>query len=140
MSPSPTNGSPHTAEVAGAGAAGGGIGVVLASLANGMNESSQWKAPLTVAAPLVAVALSGLWLFVKSMYIDPFVSKKKRESDVAELTLLLQQAEETRDRVRADPLASSSHKAKVEADVEELETQLLQRYKDQSLRIVQRAW
>lgn len=136
MIPSRNNSPPATAEVVGAGAGGGGVGAILAAVADGLPESSRWKSSLTIAAPIVAIALSGVWLFIKSTYINPYAARKRRESEEAELNALLRQAKEARDRVRSDPQASTAHKAKLESDVEELESLLLRRFRERTLKIV----
>jgi hypothetical protein len=107
--------------VVGAGAAGGGIGTVIAAVANGLPDTSEWKSALTVSSPLIAVGISGLWLFVKAVYIDPFVNNRKHRVTDEAMEKILSDARATAARTVDDPNASEEHKKEVKKMVEELE-------------------
>lgn len=116
------------ANVAGAGATGGGIGTVVAAFADGLPDSSPYKSLLTVASPLIAVGLSGLWLFLKHAYIDPVADRKRRaaeqkkyDAEMAQSERFLNKARAHLQSVRDDPNASDEHKLSLQKKVEELE-------------------
>lgn len=109
------------ANVVGAGAAGGGIGTVLAAIANGMPQASTPKGILIVGAPLIAVGISGLWIFVKSVYVDPYAARKKNEAADAAMDRILEEARANADRVLNNPNSSDGHKHDVKKMVEDLE-------------------
>src|SRR5215813_2202975 len=108
-------------KVAGAGAAGGGLGTMIAAFANSLPDTSHYKTPLLIGSPLITVAISGLWLFLKTVYIDPFVIRKK--SEVADITMdkFLEAARVNAKRVMDDPNATTEHKREVRKIVEDLE-------------------
>lgn len=112
----------NATNVVGAGAAGGGIGTVIAAIADGLPEASAYKSVVTVSAPLVAIGISGLWLFIKAVYIDPFAVGKKHESADAAMDKVLEDARMHAERVFGDPNSSDEHKAEVRKMVEDLET------------------
>jgi len=107
--------------VVGAGAAGGGIGTIIAALANGMPPTAPYKSVLTVSAPLLAVGISGLWLFVKTVYIDPYANSKKHAAADAVMERILADAHANMDKVLNDPNSSDAHKKEVRRIVEQLE-------------------
>ncbi len=107
--------------VVGAGAAGGGIGTIIAALANGMPHDAPYKSVLTVSAPLLAVVISGLWLFIKTVYIDPYANRKKHAAADAAMERILADARANADKVLNNPNSSEAHKKEVRRLVEELE-------------------
>ena len=110
-----------TTNVVSAGAAGGGLGTVVAAIANGLQGPSAYKSILTVGAPLIAVGVSGLWLFIKGVYIDPYVAKKKHETADAAMDSILANARANAEKVLNDPTSSDEHKKEVKKMVEDLE-------------------
>ena len=70
----PTRGS-----VAGAGVTGGSVGTALAAYASSLKDGDL-KTLLTVSAPLISIGVSGLWLFVKIMWIDPYMAKQRDQA------------------------------------------------------------
>ena len=109
------------ADVVGAGAAGGGLGTIIAAIANGLPEQSRYKSILTVTAPLIAVGISGLWLFIKGVYIDPYVARKKHETADAAMDSILANARANAEKVLNNPTSSEEHKREVKKMVEDLE-------------------
>lgn len=105
----------------GAGAAGGGIGTIIATLADGMQDGAEYKSMLTVVSPLIAVGISGLWLFIKTVYIDPYASRKKHEVLDSTMNKVLKDARDNASKVLNDPNSSESHKEEVRKIVEEIE-------------------
>jgi len=110
-----------TANVVGAGAAGGGIGTIIAAIANSMPDGAAYKSILTVSAPLIAVGISGFWLFLKAVYIDPFVDKKKNEAADAAMDKILSNAQDNASKVLNDSNSSEEHKQEVRKILEDLE-------------------
>ena len=110
-----------TIKVASAGAAGGGVGTVIATFANSLPPSSPYKSALLIGSPLITVAVSGLWLFIKTVYVDPFVLRKR--SDAADIAMdrFLEDARLNAKKVIDDPHASAEHKREVWKMVEDLE-------------------
>jgi hypothetical protein len=108
-------------DVVGAGAAGGGLGTVIATMADRLPPTSDYKSLLTVAAPLAAVAISWLCLFVKAVYIDPYAEAVKNKNADATMEKMLADAREHLTRVEADQSSSTEHRARVRKMVEELE-------------------
>ena len=121
MAPNKAPRRSNATNVVGAGAAGGGIGTVIAALADGMDETSQYKSVLIVSAPLIAVGLSGLWLFLKTVYIDPYAYRKKHEAADIAMGKILKDARLNAERVLNDPNSSEKHKQDVRKIVEDLE-------------------
>jgi cell division septum initiation protein DivIVA len=107
--------------VVGAGAAGGGIGTALAAWAANMPQGSQYKALLIVCSPLITLAVSGLWLFVKTLYVDPYAYKKKREAADAAMEKIIADARANAARVLGDANSSDAHKREVRKMLEDLE-------------------
>lgn len=107
--------------VVGAGAAGGGIGTIVAAAANALPDASPWKGILIVASPLITVGVGGLWLFAKSVYIDPFAAERKHRVANIAMEKVLADARSNATRVLADPNASAEHKREVQRIVEDLE-------------------
>lgn len=126
MATKPSSRSKESSSVLGAGAAGGGIGTVVASIAASLPADSSYKAFLTICAPLVTVGVSGLWLFVKTVYIDPFVARKSHQANHAYIETLLSDAKRYEESVLADPRATAKHKEEVRKQVERLEIALVQ--------------
>jgi hypothetical protein len=110
-----------TTNVVGASAAGGGIGTVIAAIANGMPEHSSYKSLLTVSAPLITVGISGLWLFIKTVYIDPFAARKKYQASDTAMEKVLADARTNAEKVLNDSNSSQEHKQEVRKMVEDLE-------------------
>lgn len=111
--------------VLGAGAAGGGIGTVIASIAASLPPDSVYKSFLTVCAPVVTISISGVLLFVKSVYVDPFVARRSYEANQSYLTTLLADAKRYERDVVADPMATAKHKEEVRKQVEKIEMALM---------------
>lgn len=107
--------------VIGAGAAGGGIGTVVAAVANSLPPTSAMRPLLIVSAPLITVCVSGLWLFIKVVYVDPFVTVRKNRAADTAMDRVLADARSNANRVLSDPNASTEHKKGVQKVVEELE-------------------
>jgi hypothetical protein len=107
--------------VVGAGAAGGGIGTVLAAIANNLPIDSPWKSTLSLSAPLVSIGISGLWLFIKAVYVDPFANGRRHRAADAAMEKILADARANADRIQNDPQASDTHKREVRKIVEDLE-------------------
>lgn len=103
----------------GAGAAGGGLGTLLVAAAQPLPEG--WRSFVSLSAPIVAVGISGTWLFVKSIYLDPFVRRKKdqvaREEQRQLLAALRSQLAEMAESGRIN----EERRKELEAKVRELE-------------------
>lgn len=109
------------ANVVGAGAAGGGAGTVIAALANNLPDGSRWKSLLILCSPLFAVCFSGLWLFVKAVYIDPFANGQRQRATDAAMEKILSDARANAQRVLDNPHSSKEHKREVNKIVEDIE-------------------
>lgn len=109
----PNNSAPKStsSDVVGAGMAGGGIGAVIAALADSLPDSSVYKSALTISAPIIAVGISGIWLFVKAIYIDPYVKRKKEELYNLETEKIFDEAESIVDQLRHDKNATDEDKS-----------------------------
>jgi hypothetical protein len=116
----------------GAGAAGGGMGTVVASIAAGLPSGSPYKELLTVCSPVITVAISGLWLFLKTVYIDPFVARKTYQANHSYIATLLVDAKRYEAQVLADPRSTIRHKEEVRKKVERLEIALMQAIEDRA--------
>ena len=112
-------------DVVSAGAAGGGIGTLLATFADSLPPESTYKTFITVTAPIATVGISGLWLFVKAVYIDPFAASKKHKSTHEHISKLIEDAKKTEKAILDDPNASDAHKKQIRKKVEELERRLM---------------
>jgi hypothetical protein len=124
----PAKKSPSTGKqpsVVGAGAAGGSIGTILATFADSLPADATYKTFLTVMAPLITIGISGLWLFIKGVYVDPYAAKKKHEADHSYLTQLATDAKGYEKTVLCDPNSTDKHKKEVRAEVEKLEKLLM---------------
>lgn len=108
-----------------AGAAGGGIGTVIAALAENMPDESEWKSALIIIAPLMAVGISGIWIFVKESFIDPIATKRRFAGSDEVMDFVYEQAKKQNDEVQADPHASDAHKAEVRKNFENISQQRL---------------
>jgi uncharacterized membrane protein len=97
-----------------AGAAGGGVGTVLAAIAVLLPEKSAWKQILTMLSPAISVGVGGLWLFVNANYIAPRIRQ-------AAVDKVLSDARAVEQRVLADPNSSAEHKQEMREAVEKLE-------------------
>jgi hypothetical protein len=126
MSLNSTRGKRVQGDVLGAGAAGGGVGTVIATLANSMPNDSPYKSLLIVTAPILSVGISGLWLFVKTVYINPYAARKEHDANRALFKELISEARATYASVLADPNATPQHKEAVRKDVEKLERIMMQ--------------
>jgi hypothetical protein len=111
-----------TTNVVGAGATGGALGTVIATIANGM-DASVYKSALIISAPLITVGISGVWLFLKTVFIDSYVNKKADEIMQKALT----DARANEDRVLNNPNSSPVHKRQVRKIIEDLEKLILKR-------------
>jgi hypothetical protein len=111
--------SPNNA--VGAGAAGGGVGTIVATFAQSLPDTSSAKAVLLVASPLITVCVSGLWLALKSIYIDPFMKDRKLRLVDRAMERVLANARTNALRALDDPNASPSHKRDMQKIVEDLE-------------------
>jgi hypothetical protein len=108
------------ANVVGAGAAGGGIGTIIAAVANGMTDGT-YKSVLTLSAPLITVGISGLWLFLKTVYIDPFANRRKHAAADTAMDKIIADARANAVRVLNDPNSSDQHKREVQKILEDLQ-------------------
>jgi hypothetical protein len=97
------------------------MGTVIAALAAGLPDKSGWKSPLTVFSPLITVCISGLWLFMKTVYIDPFVNNRKHKVANEAMEKIIGDARAIADRIAIDPSASKQHKEEAKKMVESLE-------------------
>ncbi len=118
--------SKQTTNVVGAGAAGGGIGTLIATFAESLPADSSYKSFLTIAAPLIAIGISGVWFFIKSVYIDPYAAKKKHDADFGYLNQLIDDAKSYEKRILDDPNSTEKHKQEVRKNVENIEKKLMQ--------------
>ena len=118
-------GSPNKATVLAAGTAGGGIGTLLATFADSLPIESSYKSGLTITAPLITIGISGLWLFIKAIYIDPYAATKKHKSSHAHINQLIQDARETETEILNNSNSTEEHKKAIRTKVEELETILM---------------
>ena len=91
-------------------------------MANSLSDTSGWKSALTVSSPLIAVGISGLWLFIRAVYVDPFVNNRKHEAADEAMDRILSDARATAAKTASDPNASEEHKKEVRKMVEDLET------------------
>jgi len=103
--------------VFGAGATGGVLGTVIVTIANGMSDDSAYKSALIISAPLLTVSISGIWLFLKTVFIDQYINKKA--DDIMQKALADAKANE--ERVINNPLSSQAHKKQVRKTVEDIE-------------------
>jgi len=113
--------------VIGAGAAGGGIGSIIAALATSLPPQSVTRLVLTVAAPSIAVLISGIGLFLKTAYVDPYVNKLKHQALSSAMETMLADARAERERIWSDARSTAEHKRKVTNLVQDLEQIKLQR-------------
>jgi len=111
--------------VIGAGATGGGIGTILAAFANSLPPESQYKVILTVTAPIITLGISGCWLFIKDVYIDPYVARKKHEANHNYINQLIEDARKYEAQILTDPNSSDEHKKDVRSEIERLEKLLM---------------
>lgn len=100
----------------GAGFAGGGIGTVIAAIADGISPNSAWKTVLTVSSPLIAIGIGGLWLFLKTVYIDPFAIRKKHEAENTRMERIINDAK----KLLADRDESEQSKQETRKELETL--------------------
>ena len=65
--------SPKNTNIVGAGVAGGGVGTLIAAFAESLPDDTGFKSILTISAPLITIAISGIWLFFKAclLYTSP---------------------------------------------------------------------
>jgi hypothetical protein len=91
--------------IVGAGVAGGGLGSAIATIANGMSDSV-YKSALIISAPLITIGISGLWLFLKTVYIDTWVNRK----EVEVMRNIISDARADRELVMNDPNSTEEHK------------------------------
>ena len=96
----------------------------------GLHSGSEYKERLTICSPLITVATSGLWLFVKAVYVDPFVARKAYQANHSYITELLTDAKRYEADVLADPRSTARHKEEVRKKVERLEMALMQAIED----------
>ena len=94
---------------------------MVAAIANELPENSFWKPILIVASPLITISASGLWLFIKVVYVDPFVNSRKHKAANAAMEQILAEARANAARVMGNPHASDEHKREVNKVVEDLE-------------------
>jgi hypothetical protein len=126
--PSPRSSSAKGAHsgVVGAGAAGGGVGTAISLYAQSLPVSSPYKVPLSVFAPLLGIGVSGIWLFIKSVYIDPIAARKQHEARQKLGKLLVADARELYERVKNDPNSTVKHRDSVRMNLEKLELSLVE--------------
>lgn len=130
MATRPSTTAKQQGGVLGAGAAGGGAGTVVAYVAASLPPDSPYKALLTVCSPLITVAVSGAWIFVKAIYVDPFVARKTHQANHHYIENLLADARRYEQSVLADPRSTPKHKDEVRKQVERLELALMQAIAD----------
>jgi hypothetical protein len=82
----------------GAGVAGATGGTSLLALVNTIPDSSRWKPVLTFASPTIAVAISGLWVFLKTR-LEIWGDDRSLDSE-------LKKAEETLKVIESDKSSS----------------------------------
>ncbi len=125
------SGTTDATNVLGASATAGGIGTIIALSAENL-VSPTWRPVLTQSAPLVTAGISGLWLFLKIVYIDPYVARKQKaeqaESErtkdaeaMERIETWYSMAKQLLEKVLNDPQASKTHKDGVRKTLEELE-------------------
>lgn len=117
--------SSKKSNVVGAGAAGGGIGTLIASFADSLPEDNELKTFLAVTAPIITVFISGLWLFIKTVYIDPFAASKKHDTTHKHISKLLADARKAEEQVLNAKHSTEAHKKQIRGKVEELEKLLM---------------
>lgn len=117
---------PNTANVLGAGATGGALGTTIAALAENMPANSDYRSQLIILAPMIAVALSSAWLFLKQVYIDPLANKKKMDASNDQMKTYLEQAKKTLADVLSDESSTEEHRTEARKIVEELERMQLE--------------
>jgi hypothetical protein len=122
----PINGPPrrgktaHAGNAALAGTAGGGIGTIIASMVKDMPDSG-WKHVLTVSTPLITIVISGVVLFIKVAYIDPFVNRRKlaaANEAKAHIDAIVDDQRKLAAKVKDDSSASAKHKREIQRQLE----------------------
>ena len=108
-------------DVVGAGITGGGLGTIIATIANNLPDGSRYKTALLIGSPLITVGISGVWLFIKNIYIDPFVARKRDQANNEAMERILQDARLNAQKVLDDSNASVTHRKNAQKMVEELE-------------------
>jgi len=115
------NGPSKANNVVGAGAAGGSLGTVFAAWANSQPSTASWKSLLVLGSPLFTLCISGLWLFFKSVYVDPFAVAQRQKAADSAMDKILKDARFNADKVTRDPSSTDEHKQEVKKMVEDLE-------------------
>ena len=87
--------SPKHTNIVGAGVAGGGVGTLIAAFAESLPDDTGFKSILTISAPLITIAISGIWLFFKAVYVDQYAASKKHKSKHKHINSLLEDARKT---------------------------------------------
>ena len=117
--PRPRPPSPHYGtDAALAGMAGGGVGSLIAEVVREIMPEGPWKHVLTVATPWIAVGISGTGLFIKVVYLDPWVANQKHAAAAAAVDKLLREYAAYADRILNDPSSSDKLKAEVREQLE----------------------
>jgi hypothetical protein len=114
----------------GAGAAGSGIGTTIAAIANGLPSTSSYKSILLVSAPLIAVGITGLWLFIRNVYINPYTERRIKQEKIKAMNKLILDAENHAEKVRLDKNSSDFYKREVQETVEFLHRMRLNKMQD----------
>jgi hypothetical protein len=107
--------------VASAGVTGGGIGTALAAYASILKDGSTPQALLTFSAPLVSIGVGGLWLFLKIIWIDPFMVKRKDQAREKQAQALEQRLRTDLQRKIADPATSAQMQVEYQAALDQLD-------------------
>ncbi|MGH9194730.1 MAG: hypothetical protein ACRD1T_03205 [Acidimicrobiia bacterium] len=86
-----------------------------------MPESSSYKPVLIVSAPLITIGISGLWFFLKSVFVDPYANRKKHEAANYAMEKILEDARANKELIFSDPNSSEEHRRNVQKTLEDLE-------------------
>lgn len=101
----------------GAGAAGVGMGTLLALMANNLPSGNPWKTCLVVLAPAVSVAISVVYRWI-TLALEAFLSRRALQREVYEARNILQESLQSAD-------ISQEHKKQLQNVLFELQMILL---------------
>lgn len=102
------------------------MSTAISVFAQSLPPTSSVKVLLSVFAPLIGIGASGVWLYVKALWIDPIAMRKRHAARQVALKELIREARELYDRVREDPSRSAAHKESVRKNLERLELGLIE--------------
>lgn len=77
------------------------------------------KTIIIVMAPMLTVGVSGVWLYIKTVYINPYVEKKKYEAKMEYFEAVIADAKEIWETLQVNK-ASAASIAKAKKDWEQL--------------------